>query len=133
MYTVQRVFFERLAADPEIGPQLQRSQLVIRFQVRDPDGVVTIDCRATPPPGQHIVASLGPSAVKPDLTLSSSADFGHEFWLGRANIVNSLLSGKTRAEGDVTQAMKIMPILKPVQALYKRTLKSLGREDLIPK
>jgi putative sterol carrier protein len=65
--------------------------------------------------------------------LTTSADLGHEFWLGKANMVNALFSGKAKASGDVTLAMKFLPSLKRIAAVYKQVLATLGREDLLPK
>jgi hypothetical protein len=133
MLAVQRVFFDRLAADPEIGPRLRASNLVIRFVSTDPAGSVTIDCRTAGGGGRHFTTVFGESDLRPDVTLSTSADLAHEFWLGKTNIVNALFSGKAKAQGDVTLAMKFMPVLKPIADIYKRVLVSLGRRDLLLK
>ena len=133
MYEIQRAFFDCVAGHPEIGPQLRKSNLVIRFKVHDPDGVVTINCRDNPGEGKSFTTVFGESDLRPDLTLLSSADVNHDFWLGRVNIVSALLSGKTRAEGDVSQAVKFMPVLKPIIEIYPQVLRDLGRADLIAK
>jgi len=133
MLDIQRVFFDRVASDPEIGPKLRASNLIIRFVSSDPAGAVTIDCRGAAGEGKHFATTFGESDLKPDIILTTSADLGHEFWLGRANIVNALFSGKAKATGDVTLAMKILPVLKPIADIYKQVLKSLGRQDLLPK
>jgi len=133
MWAIQRAFFDRVARDPVIGPQLQKSNLIIRFKVHEPDGVVTINCRDIPEEGKYFATVYGESDLRPDLTLVSSADISHEFWLGRVNIVTALLSGKTRAEGDIGQAVKFMPVLKPIFEIYPQVLKDLGRGDLITK
>ena len=133
MLDIQRVFFDKVASDPEIGPKLRASNLIIRFVSNDPAGVVTIDCRGAAGEGKHFATTFGESDLKPDIILTTSADLGHEFWLGRANIVSALFSGKAKATGDVTAAMKILPALKPISDIYKQMLKSLGRQDLLPK
>jgi SCP-2 sterol transfer family len=133
MLGVQRVFFEELASDREIGPQLRASKLVIRFVSHDPAGMVTIDCRGAAPEGKHFSVVFGETGLHPDITLTTSADLGHEFWLGRVNMVNALFSGKAKASGDVTMAMKFLPALKPISVIYKRVLAALGRPDLLPK
>jgi hypothetical protein len=133
MYEIQRAFFDRVARHPEIGPQLRKSNLVICFKVHDPDGVVTINCRDNPGEGKSFSTVFGESDLRSDLTLLSSADVSHDFWLGRVNIVSALLSGKTRAEGDVSQAVKFMPVLKPIFEIYPQVLRDLGRADLIVK
>ncbi len=133
MYAVQRAFFDRIARDPMIGPTLQKSNLVLRFELHDPDGLITIDCRAPEAEGRFFSTVFGKSDLQPDLTLLSSADISHEFWLGRVNIVTALVSGKARAQGDISQAMKIMPVLRPMVDVYVQVLRESGRPDLIPK
>ena len=133
MLDIQRVFFDRVASDPEIGPKLRASNLIMRFVTTDPEGVVTIDCRGAAGEGKHFATAIGESNLQPDITLTTSADLGHEFWLGRANIVNALFTGKAKAAGDVMLAMKFIPALKPIAEIYKQVLASLGRQDLILK
>jgi hypothetical protein len=131
--TVQRAFFDKATSDPEIGPQLRASKLVIRFVFRDPAGVVTIDCRGVAGEGRHFGVTFGESPQSPDITLTTSADLGHEFWLGKTNIVNALFSGKAQASGDVSLAMKFLPALPRIAAIYKQVLTALNRPDLILK
>jgi hypothetical protein len=133
MLEVQRAFFDQVASDPEIGPKLRASNLILRFVSTGPAGIVTIDCRGAAGGGRHFTTIFAESDVRPDITLTLSADLAHEFWLGRANIVNALFAGKVKAQGDVTLAMKFMPVLKPIAEIYKRVLVSLGRRDLLPK
>jgi SCP-2 sterol transfer family len=133
MLEVQRVFFDRVASDPEIGPQLQASKLIIRFVSHDPAGTVTIDCHGPAAEGRFFQVTFGEGGLHPDITLTTSADLGHEFWLGRANIVNALFSGKAKASGDVSLAMKFLPALKPISAVYREVLAALNRPDLLPK
>src|SRR4030065_593775 len=132
MLDIQRVFFDKVASDPEIGPKLRASNLIIRFVSNDPAGVGTVDGRGAAGEGKHFATTFGESDLKPDIILTTSADLGHEFWLGRANIVNALFSGKAKATGDVTLAMKILPVLKPVGDVHKPVLKALGRPGLLP-
>jgi len=133
MQDIQRVFFDQVASDGVIGPQLRASKLILRFVTKDPDGMITIVCRGAAGEGRHFGTTFGESPLRPDITLTLSSDLGHEFWLGRANIVNALFSGKVKAVGDVTLAMKFLPVLKPIAAIYKQVLLSLGRQDLVLK
>jgi hypothetical protein len=133
MYAIQRAFFDRVARDPGIGPQLQKSRLIVRFKVHDPDGTITINCRDVPEEGKYFDTSFGETDLRPDLTLLLSADLCHEMWQGRANILTAVLGGKARAEGDISQAMKFIPLLQPVVEIYPQVLKDLGRPDLVLK
>ncbi len=133
MLDIQRAFFYRVASDPVIGPQLRASNLILRFVTKDPDGMITIDCRGAAAEGKHFTTAFGENPLRPDITLTLSSDLCHEFWLGRADIVNALFGGKVKAVGDVTLAMKFLPVLKPIAAIYKQVLVSLGRQDLVLK
>jgi hypothetical protein len=133
MEDIQSAFFEKVASDPEVGPKLRAAGLVIRFQVHDPIGTVTIDCRGETREGRYLTAAFGESEIRPDITLTSSADLSHELWLGKINVINALFTGKVKASGDVSQAMKIVPALTPIAGIYKEVLTSLGRQDLILK
>ena len=72
--------------------------------------MVTIDCRGAAEEGKYFGVAFGESPLSPDITLTTSADLGHEFWLGKANMVNALFSGKAKASGDVSLAMKFLPV-----------------------
>lgn len=132
MYKVYQALFDCLASHPEVGPSLLNSKLIVRFVVHDPEGIITVNCRERPEEeGRYISYVMGESPLKPDLTFTCSSDFSHKFWHGKVNIVSSLLSGEAKAEGNIPQAMKLLPAIKPVYDLYPEILKEMGREDLI--
>lgn len=133
MQDIQRAFFDRVASDAKVGPQLRAAGLIIRFQLQDPSGIVTIDGRSEGGEGRHFAVVFGDSDLRPDITFTSSADLSHELWQGRLDIINALFTGKVKASGDVSQAMKIVPALKPIADIYKNVLTTLGRQDLILK
>lgn len=133
MQDIQRAFFDKVASDPKVGPPLRAAGLIIRFQFHNPSGSVTIDGRGDAGEGRYLDVSFGESDLRPDITLTSSADSSHEIWLGRLDIVNALFTGKVKASGDISQAMKIVPALKPIADIYKNVLTALGRQDLILK
>jgi len=129
MYKIHQTLFDRLATHPEVGPALAASELVVRFVVHDPEGIITVSCREEK--GKYISYVMGESPLKPDLTFTCSSDFSHSFWQGKVNIVSALLKQEAKAEGKISQAMKLLPALKPVYELYPQILKEIGREDLI--
>jgi len=134
MYKIHQALFDRLAAHPEIGPNLASSNLIVRFIVQDPDGIITVSCRQKPEEKEKYISyEMGESPLKPDLTFTCTSDFSHKFWQGKVNIVAALLSQEVKVEGNVPQAMKLLPVLKPVYDLYPQILKEVGREDLIIK
>lgn len=130
MYEIHRALLECLASHPEVGPELARAKLVISFKVHDPEGIITINCKSAGE-GKYFSYLFGESNLKPDLLFTNSADFLHKFWQGKANIVASILAQQTKIEGNMTQAMKLLPMIKPISSLYPQILKEIGRQDLI--
>jgi alkyl sulfatase BDS1-like metallo-beta-lactamase superfamily hydrolase len=129
MYQIHQALFDRLATHPEVGPAIAASNLVVRFVVHDPDGIITVNCREEK--GKYISYVMGESSLQPDLTFTCASDFSHRFWQGKVNIVSAILKEEAKAEGKISQAMKLLPALKPVYDLYPQILKEIGREDLI--
>lgn len=132
MYRIHKALFDYIASDPEIGPELAKSKLIVRFEVSDPEGVITVNCRDKPPEeGKYFSYICGESDLNPDITFINSSDFSHEFWQGKVNVMAALLAGKTKAIGSIPKALKLLPIIKPVFKLYPKILRQIGREDLI--
>jgi hypothetical protein len=131
LVSVWRPFFERLARDPDVGPLLRKINLVVRFRLVEPEAVVTINAREDARPPDWVSVVFGASDLRADVTLTSSADFAHELWQGKANIMAALFGGKLRVEGDLGRAAQIAPALQPIGGLYARHLRDTGRGDLI--
>jgi len=119
-------FLKSLKTHPEIGPSVLNSDLLIRFDYRNPTASVTIDAR-----GDEIDYTIGPCDLEPEIALSMEADWAHTFWLGEANLVTALTRRQVFAKGAVHKATKLLPILKPAFQLYPEYLRENGHERLI--
>jgi putative sterol carrier protein len=95
-------------------------------------GKISINCN-NPSAGREKYFSyvMGESTLKPDLAFSNSADFVHQFWQGKVNVVSALLYGEVKRDGNISQAVKLLPAIKPIFDLYPQILKEIGRSDLI--
>jgi putative sterol carrier protein len=120
--------WELLADDPDIGPKLAATNLVMRGSYTDPDYVVTIYCQAGSIKVEH-----GDTTTEADATLILSADTGHRFWLGAVNLPMALARGQVKAEGKMSEVMKVLPFLKPAYDIYRAHLVAAGRDDLLTK
>jgi len=123
-YGVLVPFFNRLKDDPNIGPKVLASGLIIQFRYTDPDAIVTIDC-----PNNAILT--GEIDVTPTVTMSMSATVAHRFWLGKLPLVVALTKREMVAKGPVAAIMKLLPIIKGAYAMYHDYLKEIGMEDKI--
>ncbi|MCL4426085.1 MAG: SCP2 sterol-binding domain-containing protein [Firmicutes bacterium] len=134
MYEILGAFFDRIRFDPNLGPRLQSSHLVIRFIYTDPDGEVTINFSGPPPEeGAYGVYQFGPSPWEADVTMKQSADFSHRFWHGKANVMTALATRQIVARGSVPKALQLLPIIRPAFTIYPQVLQDLGYEALVLK
>jgi hypothetical protein len=120
--------WERMAADPDLGPKLESVNSTMRAIYTDPAAQVTIACK----PG-GVVVERGETATEPAVTLHMAADMGNRFWLGAVNMPMALSRGQITTAGQMGDIMKLLPMLKPAFALYRGILEEAGRSDLATK
>lgn len=110
--------------DAEIGPRMQATGLVVKFDFTDPDADLVIDMA-----NQEIGDSAG--MPDPDATMRMTAEVGSAYWQGKINLPLSMARGKIKVEGNVASLLKIAPLGKKLFPLYVDNLRAAGREDLI--
>jgi putative sterol carrier protein len=117
--------FETAFDDPEIGPKLIGTGLVVAFDFTEPDAVVVIDM-----PNKAVSNGLagGPS---PSATMAMTADVGNAYWQGKVNLPLAMAKKKVKVEGNVASLLKLAPLGKKLYAGYIQRLKDDGRDDLI--
>jgi len=123
-YSIMTPFFNKLKDDPNMGPKVLASGLIIQFVYTDPDAILTIDC-----PNNLIIA--GPTELTATVTMSMTAKTAHRFWLGKVNLMVALTKREMVAKGPVAAIMKLLPIIKDSYAMYQQYLKDIGLEDKI--
>jgi len=121
-YEVLGTFFNKLKDDPEIGPKVLASGLIIRFNYTEPDAAITIDC-------PNSVVTCGPSDLKPDVEMGMTAEIAHRFWLGKLSLMVALTKREMTAKGPVAKIMKLLPIIKGSYAMYRNYLVEIGMGD----
>ena len=124
LYEILEPFFNKLKDDPEIGPKIAKSGLIIQFQYRNPDSVITID---TP----NLVVIAGETELTPTVEMSMEAITAHRFWLGKVSLMVALTKREITAKGPIASIMKLLPIIKGAYAMYNEYLKEIGLEDKI--
>ena len=126
LYDVLIGFYEYLKKDPDVGPSLAETNLLVQFVYKNPSAIITIDTT-----GDTIEIHQGAYDGKPEVTMTMNADFAHKFWHGKANLLTALTLRQVVAKGNVPKTIKLLPILKPAYAKYPLFLKKKGLEHLI--
>ena len=110
--------------DPEVGPKMQATGLVVKFAFTDPDADLVIDMER-----QEIGEGSGMAA--PLATMRMSSEVGSAYWQGKVNLPLAMARGKIKVDGNVASLLKIAPLGKKLFPKYVETLKAAGREDLV--
>jgi putative sterol carrier protein len=117
--------FETAFEDPEIGPKLVGTGLVVAFDFTDPEAVVVIDMANKSVREGH---GGGPPAMA---TMAMTADVGNAYWQGKVNLPLAMAKKKIRVEGNVASLLKLAPLGKKLYPGYIQRLKDDGRDDLV--
>lgn len=133
-YDCVGALMERAKVDPEIGPKIAKSNIVIRFIYSDPDAITTVNAKGTPSqPGAYVDVYQGESSLKADIVMSMKADIAHHFWLGKVNLVSALAKGDIKATGPIPKILKLLPAVTPLYKQYPELLKDKDLGELITK
>lgn len=128
LYDVLLGFFTKLKEHPEIGPKLQKANLSVRFNYKNPDSAIAIDGTKDEVKFYHGKEAQNFQAI---VEMSMEADFAHYFWHGKANILQALARREVIARGDVPSVMRLLPVLEPAYELYPQYLRQKGLHKII--
>lgn len=130
VYEILGTFFRSSAEDDAIGPEIQKSGLVIQFTYSDPESVLTIDTK-NPPDHAYYGVYEGPMDVNPDVQLLMKADIANQFWLGKLNLLAAITRKQMVAKGPIPKILKLLPAIQPAYEKYQTYLREIGRDDLL--
>ncbi|OBC11970.1 sterol carrier protein [Mycobacterium sp. 852013-50091_SCH5140682] len=117
--------FEAAFDDPEIGPKLEATGLVVAFDFTDPEAVVLIDM------ANKTVQEGLEGGAQPMATMSMTADTGNAYWQGKVNLPLAMAKKKIKVDGNVASLLKLAPLGKKLYPPYIERLKADGRDDLL--
>lgn len=125
---------DRAKCDPQVGPKIAKSGIIIQFRYTDPEAVTTVDARDKPKqPGAYVDVIHGPCDLKPDVIMTMKADLAHAFWHGKVNLVAALSKKEIVATGPIPKILKLLPAVQPLYKTYPMLLKEKGYTALMLK
>lgn len=125
---------DRAKFDPQVGPKIAKSGIIIQFRYHDPEAVTTVNAKDKPvQPGAYVDIIHGPTNLKPDVTMTMKADTAHAFWHGKVNLVSALARKEIVAVGPIPKILKLLPAVQPLYKTYPQLLKEKGYGALILK
>lgn len=112
-------FWADILEDPEVGTRLKETGMSVTFKLSDPDLVLYID-------QDGLKWNREAGQMKPDLTLTMSADTVHRFWLKKLNVAKALATRQVRSKGPIQKVMKLLPLLGPANRIYVEHCEASG-------
>lgn len=104
----------RLMEMPEIREAFTAAGTTIKFELTDPDCSILLD-----PKAEELVR-VGEGEA--DVALRMSADFMHDFWLGKTDIIKSIGSGdiaiSVAPSVETVKIVDLLPLLLPGLDIY---------------
>lgn len=116
-------FFRYVASDPAIQAKLLASGVVVRFNYREPDAVVLVDCSA-----DEVKVRPGDAESPAEVEMTMAAEIAHRFWFGRVNLTKALARRELIAKGPIPRILKLLPAIRPAYDLYPVYLQEHGYE-----
>jgi len=102
-------FWQELADRADFKEAAAKAGLVIKFDITEPDASIWIT-----PTG----ICLGNQDIKPDITMSLTADTCHAFWKKDLSLPVALAKKKIKAKGNIAKVLKLLPVIMPAFDRY---------------
>jgi hypothetical protein len=106
---------QELASDPELQHVFREADTCVRYELREPDAVITVGSRG----GSPVRVDFGPSEQQPEVIVSMDAGVAHSYLLGELDMTVALARGQMSAEGPVTKILAVLPIFEPLLPRYR--------------
>lgn len=116
--------FEKAFADPEIGPKLRDTGIVLKTIYTEPDAVVVVDA-------VNGTVSAGGDDEQASAEMRMTADTGNAYWQGKVNLPLAMAKSRIKVDGNVASLLKLAPLGKKLYPVYIDALKADGRDDLL--
>ena len=115
--------FELMSTDPDMGPKLREAETPQRFEFPDVDLVVNITAADDVVDGQNLVWEWSDDvAWDPDVKMEMDSDVANKYFQGKENVAMAIARRRIKTSGNVKKALALIPITKPVYAMYREYL-----------
>jgi putative sterol carrier protein len=123
-------FWIEAKKETEVMDKLAKSQVVVRFDIEDPEAHLTINFRDKGPNGE--IGSLSfDSDAEPEITVWSKSETTNKFWQNKLSTTVAMARGQVKLQGSVSKALGLLSKIKPLYNIYPQILKEMGLDDMI--
>ena len=114
--------FQMMSEDPHMGPALRDADVPQRFEFDDVDLVMNIRAGQ---PGEETNLHwewTDEVAWSPRVRMTMSSETANRYFQGKENVAMAIARRRIKTTGNVKKALALIPITKPVYAMYRDVL-----------
>ena len=117
--------FEMMSTDPDMGPKLRDAETPQRFEFPDLDLVVNITSADDNSDGNNLVWEWSDEVDwEPEVKMTMDSDVANKYFQGKENVAMAIARRRIKTSGNVKKALALIPITKPVYAMYREYLEA---------
>ncbi|MHA1962446.1 MAG: SCP2 sterol-binding domain-containing protein [Candidatus Thorarchaeota archaeon] len=123
-------FWPLCLTETETMEKLAKSQIVVRFDITEPEISITFNFRD--PTSDGAPASLAfDSDDEPEIAVWSKSEITNKFWQGKLNATIAMARGQVKMTGSISKALGLLSKIKPLYQHWPTALKEVGLENMI--
>src|SRR6476619_1839767 len=116
---------QMMSTDPDMGPKLRAADTPQRFEFPDVDLVVNVAAADDPSDGNNLVWTWTDDVDwEPDVKMEMNSDVANKYFQGKENVAMAIARRRIKTSGNVKKALALIPITKPVYAMYRESLEA---------
>jgi len=116
--------FALLDEDPTMGPRLRQADTPQRFEFPDSGLVLNVRAARDDETGNLRWAWGEDVGWEPLVRMTMSSEVANRYFQGRENVAMAIARRRIRTGGDVKAALALIPITKPVFAMYRQMVEA---------
>jgi hypothetical protein len=117
--------FEMMSTDPDMGPKLRDADTPQRFEFPDLDLVVNVTAADDNSDGNNLVWQWTDDVDwEPEVKMEMNSDIANKYFQGKENVAMAIARRRIKTSGNVKKALALIPITKPVYAMYREYLEA---------
>jgi len=112
--------FGLMSSDPGMGPKLREADTPQRWEFPDLDLVVNLAAADDGDSENNLVWKWTDDVPwDPEVQMEMTSDIANRYFQGKENIAMAIARRRIKTSGNVRKALVLVPVTKPVFALYR--------------
>lgn len=113
-----------MSEDARMGPRLREADIAQRLCIEDLDLVLDVRPGRADEPANLLWSWNEEVDWTPRVRFTMSSETANRYFQGRVNVAYAIARRRIKTGGDLSAALELMPITKPVHELYRKLIAS---------